>query len=88
MHAFVKRTDPPNNCNDGYCDDGPTKEGGYSWTLTLMTHEDNLTPTSPTGTKFGVEGTVAAMTATNQVRSGEEQSDELKRSLLPTPSPF
>ena len=27
-HVFVVRTDPSNNCNDGYCKDGPTKEGG------------------------------------------------------------
>ncbi|GMH83814.1 hypothetical protein TL16_g09723 [Triparma laevis f. inornata] len=63
LHAFVERTDPSNNCNDGYCDDGPTKEGGYTWTLTLMTEEDNLTPTSPTGINFGVEGAIGSMTA-------------------------
>ncbi|GMI11724.1 hypothetical protein TrVE_jg8603 [Triparma verrucosa] len=67
IHAFVERTDPTNNCNDGYCDDGPTKEGGYIWTLTLMTHEGNLTPTSPTGTNFGVEGIIDTMTATSEL---------------------
>ena len=46
----VLRTDPTSNdnCNDGFCQNGPNQAGGYIWTLTLTTLENNLSPPSPT----------------------------------------
>jgi len=66
-HVFVIRTDPTDNCNDGYCQDGPTKEGGYLWTLTLFTYRENITPTFPLSPLADVEGTYFTVTATNQL---------------------
>mmetsp|Transcript_36377 Transcript_36377/g.36626 ORF Transcript_36377/g.36626 Transcript_36377/m.36626 type:complete len:100 (+) Transcript_36377:333-632(+) len=43
----VIRTNPRNNCNDGFCQNGPTIAGGYIWTLTLTTTIDNISPFSP-----------------------------------------
>lgn len=66
-HVFVHRTDPTNNCNDGYCKNGPTKEGGYTWTLTLFTYTDNVTPTFPLSPLADNEGAYSTVTATNQL---------------------
>ncbi|GMH67720.1 hypothetical protein TrRE_jg6907, partial [Triparma retinervis] len=66
-HVFVVRTDPADNCNDGYCKNGPTKEGGYMWTLTLFTYTDNVTPTFPLSPLADTEGAYSTLTATNQL---------------------
>ena len=60
--AAVWRSDPTNNCNDGYCQDGPTKSGGYIWTIMTTTLEGNVSPTSPTNAAFATEGAVEPMT--------------------------
>jgi hypothetical protein len=66
-HVYVNRTDPTNNCNDGFCPDGPTKQGGYTWTLELTTDVGNVSPTSPTSPDFDTEGAVEALTFTNEL---------------------
>jgi len=45
----VVRSDPTysNNCNDGFCKNGPNQVGGYIWTLTLTTFFNNTSPSSP-----------------------------------------
>lgn len=65
--AEVLRSDPTNNCNDGHCDNGVGRSGGYTWTLTLTTSEGNVTPFSPTSRLFNEEGEVANMTSLNQL---------------------
>ena len=66
-HALVHRTDPTNNCNDGFCKEGPTKEGGYTWTLVLMTYADNITPTFPLSPLADSEGAYPELKATNEL---------------------
>mmetsp|Transcript_26921 Transcript_26921/g.31109 ORF Transcript_26921/g.31109 Transcript_26921/m.31109 type:complete len:128 (-) Transcript_26921:181-564(-) len=61
----VIRTDPTNNCNDGFCQNGPTLAGGYIWTLTLTTTIDNISPFSPMSEIFDLEGPVSNMTVQN-----------------------
>ena len=66
-HVFVFRTDPTNNCNDGFCPNGPTKQGGYTWTLELTTNVGNVSPTFPVSSDFDAEGAVEVMTFANQL---------------------
>lgn len=56
LTAQVVRSDPTNNCNDGFCSNGPTQSGGYKWTLTLTTSVGNVSPLSPTSREFDIEG--------------------------------
>ena len=63
----VLRSDPTENCNDGFCENGPDRSGGYTWTLTLTTQVGNNSPLSPTATQFDVEGDIATMTVRNQL---------------------
>jgi len=56
LTAQVDRSDPTNNCNDGFCDNGPSRSGGYSWALTLTTTAGNISPSSPTSREFDMEG--------------------------------
>ncbi|KAL9182021.1 hypothetical protein ACHAXT_012364 [Thalassiosira profunda] len=65
--AHVLRSDPTDNCNDGYCDNGADRSGGYIWTLTLTTQDGNVSPPSPTSALFDNEGDVASMAAVNQL---------------------
>ena len=61
--ASVIRNDPTSNCNDGFCDNGADRSGGYIWTLTLTTQVGNNSPFSPTSAKSGEEGGVSHATA-------------------------
>ncbi|KAL7543301.1 hypothetical protein ACHAXR_012700 [Thalassiosira sp. AJA248-18] len=63
--AHVLRNDPTGNCNDGFCDNGGGRSGGYTWTLTLTTQVGNNSPFSPTSMEFDNEGDIANMTALN-----------------------
>ena len=63
--AQVLRNDPTENCNDGHCDNGADRSGGYTWTLTLTTPVGNISPFSPTSRYFDEEGLVANMTSLN-----------------------
>lgn len=65
--ANVLRNDPTGNCNDGHCYNGADKSGGYTWTLTLTTSVGNVSPYSPTSSKFDEEGGIGNMTALNQL---------------------
>lgn len=56
LTAQVVRSDPTNNCNDGFCSNGPSKSGGYKWTVTLTTAVGNVSPFSPTSQQFDLEG--------------------------------
>lgn len=55
------------NCNDGFCLNGPNRSGGYTWTLTITTDEGNVSPYSPTSHYFDDEGEVEVMTAVNRL---------------------
>ena len=63
--AEVVRTDPLNKCSDGMCDNGPTQEGGYSWTLCFTTMTGNLSPYSPTSKLFKFEGKYATLNSSS-----------------------
>jgi hypothetical protein len=63
----VLRSDFTNKCNSGLCRNGPSKSGGYVWTLSLATQVGNVSPTSPTSTEFDGEGAYANLTATNNL---------------------
>uniref|UniRef100_A0A7S2LHS3 GH16 domain-containing protein n=2 Tax=Leptocylindrus danicus TaxID=163516 RepID=A0A7S2LHS3_9STRA len=68
--ASVVRTDAANNCSDGFCTNGPTRAGGYIWTVTLTTQEGNISPGSPTSAKFEAEAPFAFMNATSKLLTG------------------
>lgn len=61
----VLRSDPSENCNDGHCNNGAGKSGGYIWTLTLATQVGNISPSSPTSSHFDKQGDIDTMTALN-----------------------
>lgn len=65
--AQVLRSDFTNRCDAGLCRNGPSKSGGYVWTLSLATHVGNVSPVSPTSPGFDVEGEYANLTATNNL---------------------
>ena len=67
LTADIIRSDPINNCNDGFCDNGPSRAGGYIWTLTLTTKVGNISPNSPTSTEFDTEGEISEMVALNKL---------------------
>jgi len=70
----VIRSDPTDNCNDGFCRNGPERSGGYTWTLTLTTQVGNISPFSPISNDFNYEGEVEALVALNHL-SGCVDSD-------------
>ena len=61
----VIRTDPTDNCNDGFCRNGPGRSGGYTWTLTLTTQNGNISPFSPTSNDYDYEGEIGELDALN-----------------------
>ena len=64
----VLRSDPTNNkCDAGLCRNGPSRSGGYVWTLSLATQVGNVSPVSPTSREFNVEGAYANLRATNNL---------------------
>jgi len=65
--VHVLRSDPTNNCNDGHCNNGAGKSGGYTYTLTLTTQVGSTSPFSPTSNQFDEEGDIANMTAVNRL---------------------
>ncbi|KAL7434161.1 hypothetical protein ACHAXM_003917 [Skeletonema potamos] len=70
----VIRSDPTDNCNDGFCRNGPERSGGYSWTLTLTTQVGNISPYSPTSNDFDCEGEIEELAVLNHL-SGCVDSD-------------
>lgn len=68
--ASVVRTDAVNNCSDGFCTNGPTRAGGYVWTVTLTTQQGNISPGSPTSAEFGTEAPFSFMNATSKLLTG------------------
>jgi len=97
----VIRTDPIENCNDGFCDNGPTPTGGYIWTLTMTTKIGNLSPFSPTSEDYDSEGIVEEMTAISHltgcskticpsviITDGHERSHVTVMKKLHAPRPF
>ena len=56
--AYVTRTDPTENCDDGLCLNGPFTSRGLLWTVYVTTNGsyDNVTPTSPTSPLATLEG--------------------------------
>ena len=48
--AFVRRTDPTQNCDDGLCLNGPYPARGLLWSVYISTNAtyNDITPTSPT----------------------------------------
>lgn len=65
--ASVIRSDPTNNCDAGLCDNGPSRSGGYLWTLTLVTQAGNISPSSPTSNEFDLEGAIVDLIAINNL---------------------
>lgn len=65
--ARVIRSDFTNRCDAGLCQNGPSKSGGYVWTLSLATHVGNVSPVSPTSSEFDLEGEYTNLTATNNL---------------------
>lgn len=72
--AAVIRSDPTDNCNDGFCRNGPQRSGGYTWTLTLTTQTGNISPFSPTSNDYDYEGQIEELNALNYL-SGCIDSD-------------
>ena len=99
--ALVLRSDPTENCNDGFCANGPGKSGGYIWTLTLNTQIGNISPFSPTSNTFDNEGKIETMTAVNfltgcinlkcptiQIESSHVKSHNREMRNIATTKPF
>ena len=73
-NTSVLRSDPTNKCDAGLCANGPSRSGGYVWTLSLTTQVGNVSPFSPTSQEFDVEGEVAEMTAINNLTGCAEET--------------
>ena len=97
----VIRSDPTDNCDDGFCRNGPGRSGGYSWTLTLATQKGNISPFSPTSNAFDDEGEIEELIALNhltdclnsecptiQIESGHFRSHNQKMRSITTDKPF
>lgn len=72
--AFVDRIDPTENCEDGLCPNGPRDSRGMTWTIYITTdesHDDNVTPNSPTANNSRVEGTYYDLTADIAMLTGD-----------------
>ena len=67
IEVQVSRSSKNNNCNDGYCKDGPHKSGGYTWDIILSTSQGNTSPYSPTSPDHDIVGTIDALAITNNL---------------------
>ena len=98
--AYVERSDPTENCDDGLCENGPFQGRGFVWSIYVTTDEsvDNYTPTSPTSPLAKLEGPInrfsvdiASLTGSNTSISldwGLEKSPNTLMSLLNLSIPF
>lgn len=61
VSAFVTRTDPTQNCDDGLCPNGPNPGRGLVWTVYVTSNytRDNVSPDSPTDPLANAEGSFA-----------------------------
>jgi hypothetical protein len=97
----IIRSDPTDNCHDGFCRNGPGRSGGYSWTLTLTTQIGNISPVSPTSSEFDHEGLIERLEALNyltgcvdsdcpsiHVESGHSNSHNHKMRSIMAKKPF
>ncbi|KAK1738925.1 glycosyl hydrolase (family 43) [Skeletonema marinoi] len=97
----VIRSDPTDNCNDGFCRNGPQRSGGYIWTLTLTTQTGNVSPFSPTSNDYDYEGEVKELNALNylsgcvdsecpviHIESGHAKSHNHKMRSIKAEKPF
>eukprot|EP00984_Skeletonema_dohrnii_P017050 scaffold7682_cov137-Skeletonema_dohrnii-CCMP3373.AAC.4 len=97
----VIRSDPTDNCNDGFCRNGPQRSGGYIWTLTLTTQTGNVSPFSPTSNDYDYEGEVEELNALNylsgcvdsdcpviHIESGHDKSHNHKMRSIKAEKPF
>jgi hypothetical protein len=93
--AFVRRTDPSQNCDDGLCQSGPYPARGLLWSIYITTNASNndVTPTSPTSplaqtspVDFLVTVTdsklVGTKTTINVYHSGTSESPDAPLNLL------
>jgi hypothetical protein len=98
--AFVERTDPSGNCDDGLCPNGPFLSRGYQWTVYVAVDEEfgNITPYSPTSSLASTNGSIAnvsvefsGLTGTNASATlllGLQTSSDQMKALLALSIPF
>lgn len=97
--AFVERIDPTENCNDGFCEDGPLPCKGLIWTIYVTTNAtyDNISPTSPTSKlinetnpeyTFTYTSSLTGINASIHIDLGYSKSPNKMISLLNVTKPF
>eukprot|EP00986_Skeletonema_menzelii_P018335 scaffold26628_cov149-Skeletonema_menzelii.AAC.2 len=97
----IIRSDPTDNCNDGFCKNGPQRSGGYTWTLTLTTQAGNVSPFSPSSNDYNFEGQIEELNALNyltgcvnsdcpviNIQSGHAKSHNHKMRSIKAEKPF
>eukprot|EP00981_Chlorochromonas_danica_P011120 scaffold3756_cov180-Ochromonas_danica.AAC.12 len=98
--AFVDRSDPTNNCDDGLCQNGPYPARGLLWVVYVTTDltADDVTPTSPTSPlaletapyyHFTADGSALTGQGANvEVLLGTSESPYIPQDLLNISFPF
>ena len=67
INAKVTRSGTHQECNDGFCKNGPDQAGGYTWELSITTTVDNLSPFSPTSPDYDRVGTISELGVKNNL---------------------
>lgn len=98
--AYASRIDPTQNCDDGFCPNGPLPSRAMLWTVYITTdlNYDDVTPTSPTSPVARTQGEffrvstiydrLTGINATAQVYLTTTQSLEYPLNLLNVSFPF
>lgn len=79
--AYVIRTDPTGNCDDGLCPNGPRAANGLQWTAYIATVDDNVTPYSPSSALALEEGEASIFTAVTTSLLGTNASVAITRGM-------
>lgn len=88
--AYVERTDPTNNCNDGLCENGPLPSHGLIWTAYVTTNEEygNVSPYSPTSPVAHLNGTIAQIMVDYAALTGVDSIATVSLGLGSSPDQF
>lgn len=88
--AFVIRSDPVRNCDDGLCRNGPFQSRGLIWTIYITTdvETDNTTPTSPSSPLAAINATLSFLGIEYDMLTGINASAVLTRGLAESPDIF
>lgn len=88
--AYVIRSDPVMNCDDGLCRNGPFQARGLIWTIYITTdaETDNTTPASPSSPLAAINRTLSFLDIGFEGLTGINASAVLTRGLAESPDIF